>query len=241
MKSLMIKVGNFFFTWRNKLFPLIILGLYAVAPPPHEIMGSESLETAKDILALLIAFAGLLIRAVVIGYAYIKRGGMNKKVYAENLVTEGMFSLCRNPLYLGNIFIYAGVFLMHGNPLVVILGIGLYLFIYQSIIYAEETYLLQKFGDAYHEYCRDVPRWIPRLSHFREATTGMEFNLQRVIIKDYTTIATTIIALAITEGYEYLALPNVSGDTTYITFLAAFILASGLFAAMVRFYKKRIM
>ena len=69
-------------------------------------------------MAVLIAMSGLAVRGVVIGLAYIKRGGLNKKVYAANLVTEGMFSVCRNPLYVGNMLIYTGEFLMFGNPLV---------------------------------------------------------------------------------------------------------------------------
>jgi protein-S-isoprenylcysteine O-methyltransferase Ste14 len=240
MKPLMIHIGNFFFTWRNKTFPLIILALFVLAVPPTELFGSESMELVKDAFALMVTLSGLAVRACVIGYAYIKRGGLNKKVYAENLVTEGMFSLCRNPLYLGNVLIYAGVFLMHGNGLVMLLGMGSYLFIYQCIIYAEEAYLANKFGDAYAAYCRDVPRWIPRLSQFSAATEGMAFNIKRVIVKDYTTMAVAFITLALTEGYEYLAGYGIETHQTYLAFLLSVIVLSGLWIASIQFYKKKI-
>jgi protein-S-isoprenylcysteine O-methyltransferase Ste14 len=238
MKSGMIKIGNFLFRYRDKAFPLIILSLFIIAVPPHDLFNKEYLENIKDILALIIAFTGLSVRAIVIGFAYIKRGGMNKKVYAENLVTDGIFGICRNPLYVGNVLIYTGVFLMHGNPLVTLTGICLFLFIYQCIVYAEETYLAEKFGKGYQEYCADVPRWIPKFSRFKEATEGMSFNIRRVILKDYTTIATTTIMLTLTECYEYLTLPNISVNTTYIEFLGSVILFAVIMVALVKVLKK---
>ena len=58
---------------------------------PSEIGGSVTAERVKDVVALLILLAGLALRATVIGYAYIQRGGLKKRVYASDLVTEGMF------------------------------------------------------------------------------------------------------------------------------------------------------
>src|SRR3546814_20757943 len=76
----------------------------------------------------------------------------DKALGPGGLVTGGIFGVCRNPLYLGNMLIYAGVFLMHGHPLVVALGIISYFLIYQSIIAAEEFFLRGKFGQAYADY-----------------------------------------------------------------------------------------
>ncbi len=235
MKDQMVKIGNFFFKYRNMLFPVTIVLLYILATPPSEILNSVNLEKLKDVIAITIALLGLVVRGVVIGYAYIKRGGVNKKVYADNLVTEGMFSICRNPLYVGNLLIYLGVLLMHGDPLVLILGSVFFLFIYQCIVYAEEAYLLNKFGEGYLAYCADVPRWIPKLSHFHEATQGMEFNFKRVIIKDYTTMANTFIALALTEGYEDISVK----DYESLTLMLFIVAASLIWAATVRYFKKR--
>ncbi len=235
----MIKAGNFFFRHRNRLFPVIMIGLFMLAVPPSQIFHREIYEHIKDILALAIALAGLTLRGMVIGYAYIKRGGMNKKVYAENLVTEGLFGICRNPLYAGNMLIYTGVFLMHGNPLVMAIGIGVFFFIYRCIIRAEETYLREKFGDGYLAYCTDVPRWIPRFSRLRDTTEGMRFNFRRVILKDYSTIATTLVTLAIIEEYEYLALPDYARHLPYIEWMAAAIVLAVVAAIAIRVLKKR--
>lgn len=233
MQTIMIAVGNYFFKWRNKVFPLILLALYVLAVP-----AKESTQDSRDIIAVLVALSGLAVRGIVIGYAYIKRGGLNKKVYAETLVTEGMFTLCRNPLYFGNILIYCGVFLMHGNPVVAVPGMALFLFIYWCIVFAEESYLRAKFGEQYEAYCRTTPRFIPKVWRFRQATQGMHFNLRRVILKDYPTIATTIAMLSVTEIYEYLEIPG-SAHYGYVAFQVALILAVGGMAAGVRTLKKR--
>lgn len=238
MKQTMIRIGNFFFKHRNRAFPAIIAFLYLLSAPPQELFGSINAEHAKDVFALLMAVSGLALRALVIGYVYIKRGGLNKKVYAENLVTSGIFGLCRNPLYVGNILIYSGVFLMHGNPLVIALGIGSYLFIYQCIVLAEEAYLENKFEAAYTEYCHDVSRWKIDFSKFREATEGMQFRFKRVILKDYTTIASTIIALVITESYEYLAASPFSAHSSYLTTLIAIGCATVAATLAIRYMKK---
>jgi protein-S-isoprenylcysteine O-methyltransferase Ste14 len=235
--ALMIRIGDFFFTYRNRVFPLIVLALFALAVPTHAIFESEALERTKDLLALMIAFAGLSVRGFVIGFVYIKRGGLKKKIYADSLVTDGVFGMCRNPLYLGNLLIYLGVFLMHGNPIVITLGILVYVFIYQCIVFAEESYLEKKFGESYRAYCREVPRWGVKISHFKQATEGMTFNLGRALVKDYSTIAMTLIMLALTEGYEIVTEPHPLPSAVIL--IAAFILSVVAATGVFRLLKKR--
>ncbi|WP_426124215.1 methyltransferase family protein [Pararhizobium sp. PWRC1-1] len=238
MTSLMISAGNFLFRYRNQVFPLIIIALFLSAPPAKEIAGSAALENAANIAGWLIAGLGLLFRATVIGYAYIHRGGLNKKVYAKNLVTEGMFSICRNPLYVGNVLIYTAVFLLHGNPVVMTAGILLFCFMYQCIVYAEEAFLEGKFGEGYKAYCADVPRWIPRFGKFSQATHGMAFNVKRVVAKDYSTASATLITLLLAQIYQHAVGPGGS-DIRHLLTLAVLIALTGLATALVSRLKKR--
>ncbi|PZP87057.1 MAG: phospholipid methyltransferase [Azospirillum brasilense] len=201
-KSLLVKIGDVLFKYRNLLFPLMLVLLCAIRPPVELIGGAEQGEIIKDWIAAAFMMLGLGIRAAVIGFKYIKRGGLNKKVYAENLVTDGFFATCRNPLYVGNVIMYIGIFLMHGAPLVFAIGMAVFLLVYTAIIAAEEYFLRAKFGNAYDAYCRDVPRWVPRLSRLPAATHGMKFNLRRVIAKDYTTIINGAFALLVIEFWE---------------------------------------
>jgi protein-S-isoprenylcysteine O-methyltransferase Ste14 len=227
--AIMLKIGNYIFTYRNKLFPLIYLVAFIMfAPEPSR---------GYIVLGFLVAGLGQLTRAMVIGYAYIKRGGVNKKVYAENLVTTGFFGICRNPLYVGNVLMVIGLLLIHGNEAVILLGTALFIFIYYCIIFAEEAYLQNKFGDAYVEYCRDVPRWIPKFEQLKESTVGMEFNTKRVILKDYSTFTSWSIfalLLLIYENY-HAGFPVTSGQNMNY-FMGLVIVIS--FAFAVRYLKK---
>ena len=239
MKKLMISIGNFLFKYRNFLFPLYILALFMLfRPPVSRINGSESAQAIQDLIAALIAVSGLAVRGIVIGLAYIKRGGLNKKVYAANLVTEGMFSVCRNPLYVGNMLIYAGQFLMFGNYPCFAIGVLSFWFIYECIIAAEEFYLRDKFGPAYDEYCQDVPRWMPQLSKIGEATSGMKFDWKKVIYKDYSTMASTLTILAFIQLWKVLANKGYSGHELEVYGLAASVVVITLGAFVIRKVKK---
>lgn len=80
--------------------------------------------------------------------------------------------------------------------------------------------------------------WIPNFSRFREATEDMQFDVRRVIFKDYTTIATTISALAVTEAYEYLAMPPALADLDYEVLLGVIVLLCGIGTLLIRTVKK---
>ena len=106
----MIRIGNFFFKYRNWLF--IILYFLLFIPSPHlfpERVFGAAFFIWPLIIGLAVTFSGQIIRGATIGLAYIIRGGKEGKVYAEDLVTNGIFNHCRNPLYVGNILMLLGV------------------------------------------------------------------------------------------------------------------------------------
>ena len=67
----------------------------------------------------------------------------------------------------------------------------------------------------------------------------MDFNLRRVIWKDYTTIATTSTVLALTEFYEQAAHYHPASDLPAMIFLLAIALICGVSTLAVRTLKKR--
>ena len=62
-----------------------------------------------------------------------------------------------------------------------------YLFVCVAIVAAEERYLRDRFGADFEAYCRDVPRWLPRLSGLRSTLADHSFNWRRVVLKEYGT------------------------------------------------------
>jgi protein-S-isoprenylcysteine O-methyltransferase Ste14 len=185
----MVRAGNFFFRYRDAVSPTVFLSLLLITRPVRP-YGSAELDLALDAAGLLLAGTGQALRIAVIGYAYIVRaGGGRGRVYAEDLVTMGLFGVSRNPLYLGNLFIYGGLIVIWNSPWMYAVAGPFYLLLYRSIVAAEEVFLRAKFGEGYEAYCRDVPRWLPRLRRLRTSLQGMSFNWRRVILKDYGTVA----------------------------------------------------
>jgi hypothetical protein len=138
------------------------------------------------LLGILVAGLGQFVRAVTIGFRYVIRGGRGKKVYAEDLVTDGVYAHVRNPMYVGNLLIVAGVAIAANSWATILVGIPLAVFMYICIVAAEEQYLLGRFGEAFKAYCRDVPRWVPKAGALR-SSEPMQFRWRRLLVKEYGT------------------------------------------------------
>lgn len=203
-RPLLVRCGNWFFRYRDAVFPLVFV-LLAVLLRPGFPFGSRALDYVVDVVGLATAAAGQLLRVAVIGLAYIRRGGKDKRIYASALVQEGFFAHSRNPLYLGNGLVLLGLLLIHGSPFFLLAGGGFYLFAYLSITAAEEKFLHQTFGAEYLEYMRRVPRYVPRLQGLGNTLKGMAFDWRRVVRKEYNstfTWLTCVMALFVWEEYR---------------------------------------
>ena len=84
-----------------------------------------------------------------------------------SLVTSGPFSLCRNPLYLSSLLAVFGAGLQSGSILFGVLAALCFMVVIGGSVLREEAALSQRFGDAYADYCRTVPRYWPGLSSWR--------------------------------------------------------------------------
>jgi protein-S-isoprenylcysteine O-methyltransferase Ste14 len=88
------------------------------------------------------------------------------------LVASGPFAIVRNPLYVGNVLLWAGFALTArlawlAPVILVLLGAE-----YHAIVRWEERLLESRLGDAYRVYAARVPRWLPTLSTFERGARG---------------------------------------------------------------------
>ncbi len=197
----MISLGNFFFKYRNGLFPLAIVLL--LVPSPHVFPDWRIAAAVGGGLVLL----GQIIRAVTVGLVYIVRGGREGKVYADDLVTDGMFTHCRNPLYVGNYLGILGAVVASNSLIAMSVGGVFFLIAYLAITFAEENFLRGKFGAAYDVYCSKVPRYALKLKGLGATLKASKFNWQRLIIKEYGTMFVSLagipLILLFTRHYHY--------------------------------------
>ncbi len=209
----MIALGNFFFKYRSLIFITMSAVLFLPAKPLF-----QNAEETAAWTGFIIALAGQLIRFVTIGYEYIVRGGRNRKVFAEGLVTGGMFAHCRNPMYLGNVLMVVGVGLVANSASFLLIIAPAVIFIYQAIILAEENYLQSKFGESYREYCREAGRWTLNLKNLRNTVQDTPFSWKRVLLKEHGTtffLMVILFVIVVTRlhtndpAYFYSQLPTV--------------------------------
>lgn len=185
----MISLGNFFFKYRNGLFPLAIVLL--LVPSPHVF---SDWRIAAAIGTGLVLF-GQILRATTVGLEYIVRGGREGKVYADDLVTGGMFNHCRNPLYVGNYLGILGAVVASNSLVAMSVGGVFFLIAYLAITFAEENFLRGKFGASYDAYCADVPRFAIKLKGLSATLRASEFHWRRLLVKEYGTMFVSLAGI----------------------------------------------
>ncbi|MGD8405260.1 MAG: isoprenylcysteine carboxylmethyltransferase family protein [Anaerolineales bacterium] len=87
----------------------------------------------------------------------------------SKLVTTGVFSISRNPLYLGGVCILVGIALALYLPWALVLLLPAIVACHYILIAPEEKYLAAKFGEKYKIYAASVHRWIGRTRIARES------------------------------------------------------------------------
>ncbi|MCE9597005.1 MAG: isoprenylcysteine carboxylmethyltransferase family protein [Spirochaetia bacterium] len=223
MKQFVLAFGNFFFKWRDTAFSLIFLAAFFSAGIALLNPDGYNGDVLTSIAGLVLALAGQFVRAITIGYAYIKRGGLNKKIYAETLQNRGVFAHTRNPMYLGNLLLVTGAMVSINNLAFYILALPLFYFIYYSIIAAEEDFLGKKFGNDYERYKSEVRnRILPgNLSKWSATVSEMEFSWKRLIRKEHGSMVVIFGGLClynITKYHLRYEIPLVAFQGLWIAF-----------------------
>ncbi len=185
------RIGDYSFKYRGLLLPVAILILLIPSPPIAEN------PAGIGIVGFLVALICQAIRAGTIGLAYIIRGGKDHRVYAEELVTGGIYAHVRNPMYVGNAFLLAGMALASNSWVFVLVGVPIALAVHATIIAAEEDFLRRKFGAEYDSYCARVPRLLPKLQGLSTTFRGMRFDWRKVLMQEYAKPFDWLAAVAV--------------------------------------------
>ena len=176
--------GNFLFKYRSYL-PIILLvsGLLVFGLERYQDKMENEIITnllLVQLAGLVICFLGLGIRIITIGYAQKNTSGRNTHgQVADFLNTTGMYSTVRHPLYLGNFFMWLGVAVLTMNTWFVLLFISVFWIYYERIMYAEEKFLVGKFGDSYLNWANQTNAFIPKLKFNKQP--DLKFNWKKVL------------------------------------------------------------
>jgi len=127
---------------------------------------------AEPTWATMIAGGGILLLGEALRLWGVAIAGSETRttgpVGGSFLVTTGPFAYIRNPLYLGNLLIYAGFGVMSNAlfPWLPLLALIFFYVQYSLIVSLEESYLFATYGQEYARYRSSVYRFIPKLVRY---------------------------------------------------------------------------
>jgi len=88
------------------------------------------------------------------------RTAINPSQPTTAIVSDGVFSLSRNPIYLSLTLLYTGITLLFNALWALVLLLPLLVIVQIGVVQREEMYLERKFGDEYLRYKQRVRRWL---------------------------------------------------------------------------------
>lgn len=208
-------LGNKLFKYRGYQFILYFVAAF---------FGWKHFFATKDnfyyeLICLAVAFSGMLIRALTVGFVSVGTSGRNTHgQVAVELNTTGIYSIVRNPLYIGNYLVFLGVILLTQDLNTVLVVSGLFWLFYTPIILTEEAFLLDKFKEQYVKYTSEVNCLIPSFNNFKKP--ARKFSLHMVLMREHDTLLTTMLLFLVTETImEYAQLGKFHIETIWIVFL----------------------
>jgi protein-S-isoprenylcysteine O-methyltransferase Ste14 len=80
----------------------------------------------------------------------------------KELVVQGLYRYVRNPMYIGILSILLGEAVLFASWWLFEYTAIVFCLFFLFVLFYEEPALKKRFGESYREYCKNVPRWIPR-------------------------------------------------------------------------------
>ena len=182
------RVGGWLFRQRT-LMPIPISLALLILP------GEAASSTLLMATGVALTVAGEIVRLWAVHHI-----GVISRTRSDRLgplVASGPFALVRNPLYVGNIALWAGFAIVArlvwmAPVIVALLGAE-----YHAIVRWEERLLESRLGDAYRAYAARVPRWLPTFTTSSDRIEGT-YSLGETLFSERGTL------IAIAGGYLLL-------------------------------------
>lgn len=135
---------------------------------PRWLAGGELRPRWSAAAVVLMVIGGAIMLRCVWDFAWTGRGTPMPLDPPRRLVVTGLYRWVRNPMYLGMAIFLVGEAILLPEILrsMLLVLLGAWVLVHGFILLYEEPKLRELFGDEYLEYCRNVSRWIPRLTPF---------------------------------------------------------------------------
>lgn len=172
------RVGNVLFRYRSFTpLPLILMVFLLFRP-----LDMGTMNGWVVVGGLFLSLTGELIRIMAVGFSLAGTSGREKFLKADSINSTGIYSLSRNPLYIGNFLIFSGLLVVFANVYALLIVLFFLIVQYYFIILTEERFLADRHGKIYQEYCKEVPRVFSGFRCYQKP--GTTFNLRKVVFKE---------------------------------------------------------
>lgn len=151
-----------------KTFLFVFIVLFVAAYIPYKIVTAES-HTVIAAIGRFHSIGYFLIASGAIGYLacfwnfIVDAKGSPIPGDTQDLIVRGLYRYVRNPIYISANLIFAGEALLFQSLEMIYYLLGWIVVFHIVVVFVEEPFLRDKFGDTYEQYCKSVRRWIPRL------------------------------------------------------------------------------
>jgi protein-S-isoprenylcysteine O-methyltransferase Ste14 len=194
----LISRGHWLFRHRSHL-PLLMLPWLALLVW----LNPERIPAMRDsgwiMICLAVAASGLLLRCLTVGCAASGTSGRNTKCQvADELNTTGMYSIVRNPLYVGNYLMLLAPVLFVRSPWAVVVFTLVFWLYYERIVIAEESFLRERYGKSYQDFAARVPVFLPNPFLWKAPTKAP--CPRRMVRREYCTQLSMVSSLMVMDS-----------------------------------------
>lgn len=158
----------------NKSLEQLIVRPATILPPPLIYFGAlagawalnQSIPIQMGFGQIGSIFGWCLVGLGLTGFAWAlraiwsQRTTVNPYKAATTLVTSGPFHFSRNPIYVSDWLVYAGIALVWQSAWPLLFAPLVWVLMRYAVIRHEEAHLQAKFGAAFTDYCKNTRRWL---------------------------------------------------------------------------------
>ena len=143
------------------LYVGVIVAFTALAVALSRLDAIPRITAEAAALPLRIVGMALVALGVALWISAVFLARIDDGIKVNRLVTDGVYSVVRNPIYSAFALVCTGAILAHGNLWLLVLPPLFWAFLTVLMRATEERWLLELHGPKYEEYCRRVNRCIP--------------------------------------------------------------------------------
>jgi protein-S-isoprenylcysteine O-methyltransferase Ste14 len=127
----------------------------------NEGFGIPGVETVGIVLMWLGAALAIYCSVLMLLFA---KGTPAVTSAPQKILARNIYAYIRHPMMWSLFIVVSGEILTFGNIILLAWLVAMSRIIYLIVVNYEEPQLERRFGEAWNEYCRKVPRWMPRLN-----------------------------------------------------------------------------